>query len=157
MSNEIIIKLKTPIEYAKDGNPTEATEIVLVCPNSRQLKLYVKINSDITKAMVANSDKFSNDKAEVDKETIAAEQESMTEEQKARQAYVMMASIMDNFEDTFENCKKMLVHGCCFINDEKRTRVNAVILDKMTINDLTILVGGLIGNFLLPQAEETPS
>lgn len=136
---EFIFKLTSNIQFHKGGDVVYLDKIILKAPSSRNRHYTTKLRQTFTQAI---------------KDMTSTEQSSKVEKTQTKAnidgvsviAFLMMSKI--DLNNCYDDFKQILLNGCAFV--DKDSPFNEMLYDQLIDDDLELMLGEYIANFLIP-------
>lgn len=136
---EFIFKLTNQIQFHKGGDVVYIDKIILKAPSAMNRHYTTRLRQTFTQAI---------------KDMTSTEQQTKVEKTQTKAnidgvsviAFLMMSKV--DLNSCYDDFKEILLNGCAFV--DKDSPFNEMLYDQLIDDDLELMLGEYIANFLIP-------
>jgi hypothetical protein len=143
-------RLTQPIEYSDQGEMVPGEVLVLTAPKGNQRKEITKLKQTFFRAISSGNESLSEEQIEVAKDKRSESESEEIEINSDEVLFIVMQSSSVDYADFIEIGRKVILGGICKIDGVKT--VNAVIVDRLSVEDLENLIGSYVAFFIVSSA-----
>lgn len=143
-------RLAQPIEYSDQGEMVPGEVLVLTAPKGNQRKDITKLKQTFFRAISSGNESPTPEQIEEAKGKRGEVEDSELEINSDEVLFIVMQSSSVDYADFIEIGRKVLIGGICKIDGVKT--VNAVIIDRLSVEELENLIGSYVAFFIVSSA-----
>ena len=144
-------RLAQPIEYSDQGEMVPGEVLVLTAPKGNQRKEITTLKQTFFRAISSNTNSASTEQIEEAKNKRETKEEVEEIEINSDEVLLVVMQSSDvEYADFIEIGRKVITGGVCKIDGVKT--VNAVIIDRLPVEELEKLIGSYVAFFIVSSA-----